>query len=1090
MESFVDIFRVYFPQPVRAAGSSLLMDGHVDELTISSDEVSAQIYGTRLYEPKLKWSNANQSYEFISICDCTQGARGELCKHLWAMVMKIEEEKIDRRLWPDLTECSIIIVAEAAAGRVVDVGLNTAIPSSDNRSWNEFIRRTKEPLYEDSFKSSAPESKIQFSLCVDFVNADDSPSTYFDILYQKQTPKQKKWGKLSSAGSQFTKLLEAPFDATDHRFHAELLKFSKAIVRPLSTLDKYASYASSVQTSFAVHVGTQIELLRAASSVGRLYARKMTDRFISRYNSPQLIGPIEFTENQAVPVIRWVKTTPQEWSISFCLNLDGQIIDSVHIDALSASLVLAHRRLCHTIFSSRAQQQLAAQLCQQRVLRIPASSVGQFVDELQRSGLYDAINVPDELRWKPASHASIKAILTFRAERMRGSRRFTVSADVLYGELKFSLFDLKHHPVLDFKNRVCFSRDWEREAELRQELIKAGLDDSQESMVTVEAIAGIATELDLQPHWSLFIENKRLYQNKAPDIKVSSGIDWFDVDVSYEFNDHLKSELPPLLAAIRDDWPLVPLGKDAMCLLPQQWIKRYGRMIASGSVRDESLRFSKSQAILLDAMLAEHDRVQIDSNFAKQRQEWGEINGVPPALPSPRFTGKLRPYQCEGLGWLLFLRKFGLGGCLADDMGLGKTVQVLALLDRIYGEAPLKPSLVVVPVSLMNNWIREAAQFTPELKVSSYYGSERDITQFQSSQIILTTYGTLRSEIEALSAIDFHYVILDESQNIKNSSALAHKAARVLRAEHRLAMSGTPVENHLGELWALFAFLNPGLIDRSLIKDLDSKSESVALLAKSIRPLILRRTKAEVLSDLPEKSEAVIYCDLDQKDLEQYNAIKRQVSSKLNDAIDEQGLARSKMMVLEGLLRLRQSACHPGLIDHKLRGATSAKLQILLNQLEEVISSGHKALVFSQFTSLLAIVKAKLDEKSIPYVYLDGTTKDRMNVVDEFQNNAEMPVFLLSLKAGGVGLNLTAADYCFLLDPWWNPAVESQAIDRCHRMGQTRPVFAYRLIARQTIEEKIIELQHRKRDLANALIAGSAGFLKKMTREDLNFLLT
>jgi SNF2 family DNA or RNA helicase len=409
-----------------------------------------------------------------------------------------------------------------------------------------------------------------------------------------------------------------------------------------------------------------------------------------------------------------------------------------------------------------------------------------------------------------------------------------------------------------------------------------------------------------------------------------------------------------------------------------------------------------------------------------------------------------------------------------------------------------KPSLVVVPKSLVFNWIEEAQRFTPQLRVLDYTGLDRAgrLEEFDQYDLIVTTYGILRRDIVRLKDVPFDYAILDESQAIKNANSQAAKASRLLRADHRLAMTGTPVENHLGELWSLFEFLNPGMLGRSGAFDSLAKQvrggddTAVSTLARGLRPFLLRRTKGQVLTELPAKTEQTLFCEMEPKQRKLYDELREYYRASLSQRVSEIGLKRAKIHVLEALLRLRQAACHPGLIDQQRAGEPSAKLEALLDQIAEVVDEGHKALVFSQFTSLLAIVRQRLDKSGIVYEYLDGQTRQRDVRVKRFQEDAKCPLFLISLKAGGHGLNLTAADYVYILDPWWNPAVEAQAIDRTHRIGQTRRVFAYRLICRDTVEEKILELQREKRELADAIVSADNSLISGLTADDLQMLLS
>ncbi len=536
-----------------------------------------------------------------------------------------------------------------------------------------------------------------------------------------------------------------------------------------------------------------------------------------------------------------------------------------------------------------------------------------------------------------------------------------------------------------------------------------------------------------------------------------------------------------------------------MGMLPEEWLKKYGMLAdLATDAENGNLRFSSAQAGMLDALLAAQPEIRVDAAFEKVRQNLRQFEGIVAIDSPPGFHGELRPDQREGLGWLDYLQRFGFGGILADDMGLGKTIQVLALLQRRRAHRQAKaPTLAVVPRSLVFNWHQEATKFTPRLRVLDYTGPGRHALResFQDYDLIITTYGTVRTDIAELTPFEFDYAILDEAQAIKNADSQSAKAARLLRSRHKLAMSGTPIENHLGELWSIFEFLNPGMLGSDTIFKRYAGSASLeeidrVLLAKALRPFILRRTKQQVVQDLPEKTEQTLYCDMEADQRRCYDELRMHYRDALLRK-DSAELNRSKIEVLEALLRLRQAACHPALISAELGGEASAKLDLLIPSIAEVVEEGHKVLVFSQFTSFLAIVRERLDQEKIVYEYLDGRTRNRGAKVERFQTDPDCPIFLISLKAGGLGLNLTAAEYVYLLDPWWNPAVEAQAIDRSHRIGQTQHVFAYRLICRDTVEEKILELQQKKRDLADAILnADNKGVIQNLTREDLEFLLS
>ena len=598
--------------------------------------------------------------------------------------------------------------------------------------------------------------------------------------------------------------------------------------------------------------------------------------------------------------------------------------------------------------------------------------------------------------------------------------------------------------------------------------------------------------------WAVEVAGRRYRPAGSVAWNVTSGIDWFELSADIDFGG-ISADFPALLEALAAGHRAVELADGSLGILPESFAAQFAPFAALAQSHDGKLRYGRIQVALLDALLAGQPRTQVDEAFERLREQLA-AGERPEAEDEPEgFQGTLRHYQREGLGWLVFLEGLGLGGCLADDMGLGKTIQVLALLLRRKAEVtaaglPHRPSLVVVPKSLVFNWMDEARKFSPELRVVNHTGNARLETagDLGEHDIVITTYGTLRRDIIRHRETEFDYVVLDEAQSIKNAASQAAKACRLLKARHRLALTGTPVENHIGELWSIFEFLNPGQLGSAarLRRFLADGRGSADLVARAVRPYLLRRTKAEVLSDLPEKTEQTLFVELGEEQRKAYDELRHHFRAELSGRIGRLGIGRSRIAVLEALLRLRQTACHPGLVDPARIDDPSAKLDALLEQLDEVIDEGHKVLVFSQFTSFLAILRRKLDARALPYEYLDGRTTDRQARVARFQEDPDCRLFLVSLKAGGQGLNLTAADYIYILDPWWNPAVEAQAVDRAHRIGQLRRVFAYRLIARDTVEEKILALQDKKRELAESIVRADAGVIGNLTAEDVELLLS
>jgi len=733
---------------------------------------------------------------------------------------------------------------------------------------------------------------------------------------------------------------------------------------------------------------------------------------------------------------------------------------------------------------------------------VPYKDRWELLDRLWQMPSPPQAILPDNLRCEE-SRIVPQGRLSICSPDRYGRRQLMADVAFQYDHQKIAAKDCRA-VLVDAEHERVLVRDRDHESRLLAMLAELGTrvsaDGQHDVSIPDNRFSQLVATL-VEAGWIVEAEGRKIRKAGQWRMSVTSGIDWFDLEGTCDF-DGEAVQLPVLLEALRRGEDYVLLGDGSRGLLPQEWLAKFGPLAEMGSVEEERVRFRPSQAMLLDALLAAHQQVSVDRQFEHLRRKLRSFDGVSPRNEPRGFRGELRNYQKEGLGLLDFLRDFRLGGCLADDMGLGKTVQVLAQLQarRLRsknGDGSRAPSLAVVPRSLVFNWIEEAGRFTPNLRVLDYTGTLRAgaLEQLGQYDLVVTTYGTLCRDIGKFKDIPFDYVILDEAQAIKNAQSQRAKACRLLRAEHRLAATGTPVENHLGELWSLFEFLNPGMLGRStafqdLSKRLTGQGEGLSLLRRALAPFILRRTKGQVLRDLPEKTEQTLYCELSGSQRKHYNQLRDYYRASLTERIQKSGMAKAKIHVLEALLRLRQAACHPGLVDKERLGESSVKLDTLIEQLTEVIDEGHKALVFSQFTSFLAVVRRRLDEAKITYEYLDGRTRDRKQRVDRFQSDAACPVFLISLKAGGHGLNLTAADYVFLLDPWWNPAVEAQAVDRTHRIGQTRNVFAYRIIARDTVEEKVLELQKTKRDMAKAVISADGNVLRQLTADDLQMLLS
>ena len=584
-------------------------------------------------------------------------------------------------------------------------------------------------------------------------------------------------------------------------------------------------------------------------------------------------------------------------------------------------------------------------------------------------------------------------------------------------------------------------------------------------------------------------------------IHVSSGLDWFDAKVEIEFGEQ-RVGIDEIKTALLNKQSFVQLTDGTLGILPDEWLKRYSLLFKVGDGRNDLLRLSKYHMSVIDELYENRDEKELSFELDEKYERLKEFKNIPETEAPVHLQDILRPYQTSGFQWLNYLNDVGWGGILADDMGLGKTIQALCMLHHYKGINGGLKALVVCPTTLIYNWKNEVQKFAPSLGWHIHHGSirSRDIEELQKHNIIITTYGTLRSDIQVFLKINFDYVILDESQAIKNPASKVTRAACLLNAKNRLCMSGTPLQNNTFDIFAQMNFLNPGLLGNmeffrnefATPIDKFGEQEQKEHLRKLLFPFILRRTKEQVAKDLPEKTETILFCEMEKEQRKVYEAYRNSYREKILGTIDQQGIGKSQLTILQGLMKLRQICDSPAILNEEEKYPNhSIKLDELAREIEENIGH-HKALIFSQFLGMLALIKKKLIEDNIPFEYFDGSTSapDREKAIQNFQNNDECRVFLISLKAGGVGLNLTAADYVYIVDPWWNPAVEQQAIDRTHRIGQTKNIFAYRMICIDTIEDKILELQERKRKLASELIADDASFVKALSKSDVEYLFS
>lgn len=1092
----------YFEPAVRRRGQVYHLQGLVRIQHGSASKVEARVHGSRIYDVSLEWNDGTLSGR----CDCPYFDSEGPCKHLWAAILAAEAR-------------GYLSAAASAPNLSLDDGWYDPAEALDQEEGSPFLPPLHAPALEPP-AARPPAWQEQVTEIshrrAQIAGPGEKWPANRQILYVVDVPSSVAAGCLvlsldscdCKEDGSWTR--HRPLTLKRCQIAQLPLPADRAILSALAGGRQYYGWGqmdvyAMVPGSYDMLPGSCLVTHPLAAMIVPLMAR--TGRcYLRSTREPDWQTPLAWDEGGPWHFgLEMRRAERGGWAVAGLLRRGEERMElAAPVLVTQGGHVFTRDRVAP--LAEDTPFEWMVHLLQVGSIQAPEGDRDALLGALLSSPSLPALEVPEELRYEEVTLRPRPCL------RIRGRDRSPYKANRLRAELSFD-YDGRSVWALEpargwyeAAGHRFLRRDAEAEHAAAELLGELGVKFRGPTPWEPEAAWDMApTKLPrivralVEAGWHIEAEGKIFRRPGAFRIEVSTGVDWFELHGEVEYGEG-TAQLPELLEALRRGESMVRLDDGSYGLLPEEWLRRFGPLAGLGTTERDHIRFRPSQAGLLDALLATQPEARCDEAFARLRKELGRFQGIHAAPQPAGFVGRLREYQREGLGWMEFLRRFSFGGCLADDMGVGKTAQVLALLEtrrerRAGGEA-VGPSLVVVPRSLVFNWKQEAARFTPRLRVLDYTGLARGGKDLAAYDAILTTYGTLRRDALRLKDVQFDYVVLDEAQAVKNAGTESAKAVRLLRGRHRLALSGTPVENHLGELWSLFEFLNPGMLGASSAFKLaggalrNPDEDTQRLLAQALRPFILRRTKEQVARELPPKSEQTVYCEMESAQRRLYHELRQHYRSALLKRIDMEGLAKSKIQVLEALLRLRQAACHPGLLDPKRSAEPSAKLDVLLEQLRQVLDEGHKALVFSQFTSLLSILRDRLDRRRITYEYLDGATRDRQARVERFQNDADCRLFLVSLKAGGLGLNLTAAEYVFLLDPWWNPAVEAQAVDRTHRIGQTRQVFAYRLIARDTVEEKILELQQTKRDLAAAIIGAGNSLIRNLRREDLELLLS
>ncbi len=1078
----------YFPQDIRTRGNAYVRKGRVRLKNATYKLITGQVLGSRAYSIEIAMDEEDKS-QLRVLCTCPHFRRGHACKHLWAALVATDrklhgEPKVSpsssRNISPSKPESGS--TPKTAESRPSQGANRTKTP----RDWRNVLFSRNDPVGISTWDPPTPGG---FRLCYEllltngmasltaqqqYIRKDGYPGRskglQHQVLHNPDLPHEDRiiLNTLRAAAPR------GLISSSPQRVHLSIQEIT-LVIPYLAQTGRCSVFSQDSALASPLRPGTPFDLQTVFATEGKRPDKAKTLSLKPMVSLPDGNGGETRTPLEDLPL--FLGDSPL-----FCISgeklyrvrgLDGQQVSALKSDNFR--------------------------------IRVPRKDLEDLVEALETRPQAPTVELPEKLRLREES--AISPLPRLRLE----IKETGLQGDVTFDYNGFAVSpDEERTRLLDRENWRAINRNEQAEGQHLDELWECGFRSESRSCGCSLEEAPEAIGSLLERGWRVEAKDgKPLRSGSTPSVNVSSsGMDWFDLDGEVEFPE-TSVELPRAVHEFLEGNRTVRLDNGSRGLLPLDWLRRHAGELAlgletdgkrsKGSKQEASLRYHKSQALALDNLVREDTGAHLEDHFLRIRDELRRFEGLEPVEPPSEFRGDLREYQKEGLSWFEFLSRFGFGGVLADDMGLGKTVQVLAWLLQRKHNGTDAPSIVVAPASLVLNWREEARRFAPQLSLFAHIGQERasGAEELHHADLVLTTYGILLRDASMLGEIQFDHAILDESQAIKNSQSKTFQAAKALHSRHRLCLTGTPLENSLSELWSQMDFLNPGLLRSSTRFEQTlagpaqrGDSQAGESLRRLIKPFVLRRTKEQVAPELPDKAEYTITCPMHKEQSELYSRFLAHYRESVLGVVDEQGMNRSKIKVLEALLRLRQIACHPGLVDHQ--GTDSGKMDKLRDLVREVRSGGRKALIFSQYTKLLGLIKKEFESQGIPYFSLDGRTpqKRRKQRVDAFQESEESCFFLISLKAGGTGLNLTAADYVFILDPWWNPAVEMQAVDRTHRIGQEKKVVSYRLISEASVEEKVLSLQEKKQEMVSSVLSGSNDMIKNLTREDLEHLFS
>ena len=1061
MSFSADIIASRVSQTIRSRGRSYI--NRVEITKTKSGSIQATVYGTYRYNTSI---NKNSKGKYIDRCDCPYG---ETCKHTVALAYVIENNP---------TLISILDTTSTA--------IKGPLSSKQLMQTLEEIDR----VYYEKHKYDRPpvQLKENHGLYYRFKATEE----YGRVPYSQlaiETGRYLIHPKTNKLTLRNNKSLSETMNEPGY-----ITLFDESILRLLSySAHKKSRYSFSSYDSLAIHddiINELFSLLAQAPMV------------LWEDNMQLTIAP-----EKAEFIIECVQTANGYiWQPTFNYQNKKQIIKKQDILFFNHKPVIAKfeqslYRLQNVTDLTTLHPALNLTSFTSEAFKNP-----QVVNKLLTISQIVPIQLPIDLT-KDATLATPIPLLLLN----RDVTPWTVEPFMTYGDQRFHTQNTT--PILfsnSINNKLC-KRDLEKEHVLYQQICTLLKSKEPFRILYEDREYFLHTVLpQIPPDWQIALKNETsaVKRSKADfNFDQTSGINWLDINGTVKIDDSTLA-LSDILDELLKENPFLTV-KGSSYLLSSQDKQKLLQLSAYYDKKEKKVKLSRLHVGALEELEGIVDTSKLHKAWQQTLKAICSFSTLKEAPLPKNFQAKLRPYQQEGVNWLSFLKEYQFGGILADDMGLGKTIQALTILAHSHEDVSVtKPSLIVAPTSVVYNWQEEIKRFTPGLKTYLYMGKERTFLQDKNINIIITSYALLWRDHKQFSNHNFHYVVLDEAHYIKNYKSRTAKTAHLISAEHRLSLTGTPLENNLTELWSQFAFVNPELFSslehfkQTFVNPIEKyQNQEVKLhLQRLIKPFLLRRLKKYVLKELPPKIEQTVWCEMEEKQRTLYEAMKQYYQAKILKIVEQKGIKKSQIEILEALLRLRQICCHPDLLKLDERKSypflpaklhnihSSSKLETVIELLQTAIAEGHKVLLFSQFVSMLNILQTELNKAKISSLMLTGKTKNRQELIETFQTNTSYSVFLLSLKAGGTGLNLTVADYVIHYDPWWNPAVEIQATDRAHRIGQTKSVSVYKILMKDSIEEKIQALQERKKGLIEDIIGGTSHG-KGLTREDLEFLL-